>query len=135
MSTLYAGNLSDKTFDLDLLKFFSTKGYKIASAKVMFDMETKRSKGFGYLNFYSQDEANRCLEEMNNAVVDGRQVVLNKKKDNTSNFDSKANILVRNLPKETDQKELNNLFSEFGVIKSCKLEVYISGDSRGFGYV
>lgn len=37
MSTLYAGNLSDKTFDLDLLKFFNTKGYKIASAKVMFD--------------------------------------------------------------------------------------------------
>ena len=48
-----AGNLSDKTFDLDLLKFFNTKGYKIASAKVMFDNETKRSKGFGYLNFYA----------------------------------------------------------------------------------
>jgi len=102
MSTLYAGNLSDKTFDLDLLKFFSTKGYKIASAKVMFDIESKRSKGFGYLNFYSQEEAIRCLEEMNNSEIDGRQVVLNKKKDNTSNFDSKANVLVRNLPKETD---------------------------------
>jgi RNA recognition motif-containing protein len=51
--TLYVGNLSDKTFDLDLLKFFNSKGYKIASVRVMFDQESKRSKGFGYLNFYS----------------------------------------------------------------------------------
>jgi len=50
-------------------------------------------------------------------------------------FDSKANVLVRNLPKETDQKGLNAMFAEFGNIKSCKLEVYGSGESRGFGYV
>jgi hypothetical protein len=39
---------------------------------------------------------------MNNSDIDGRLVILNKKKDNTSGFDSKANVLVRNLPKETD---------------------------------
>jgi len=39
-----------------------------------------------------------------NAVIDGKQIVLNKKKD--SDFDSKANLLVRNLPKELDQKGL-----------------------------
>jgi len=42
---------------------------------------------------------------------------------------------VRNLPKETDQKQLNDLFKQFGNIKSCKLEVYANGESRGFGYV
>lgn len=99
----------------------------------MFDNESKRSKGFGYLNFYSEEEALRCLEEMNNALIDGKQVILNKKNDST--FDSKANILVRNLPKETDQKELRGLFVEFGNIKSCKLEVYGTGVSRGFGYI
>ena len=102
--TLYVGNLSDKTFDLDLLKFFNTKGYKLASVKVMFNPETKRSKGFGYLNFYSQEEADRCLAEMNNATIDDRCIVLNRKQDKTSGFDSQANVLVRNLPKETDQK-------------------------------
>jgi len=61
--------------------------------------------------------------------------VLNRKKDNTSGFDDKANVLVRNLPKETNQMELNNMFKDFGTIKSCKLEVYANGDSRGFGYV
>jgi hypothetical protein len=37
---------------------------------------------------------------MNNAVIDGKQIVLSKKKD--KDFDSKANILVKNLPKDMD---------------------------------
>ena len=38
--SLYVGNLSNKTFDLDLYKFFESRGYKLAGAKVMFDRET-----------------------------------------------------------------------------------------------
>ena len=72
---------------------------------------------------------------MNNATIDDRCIVLNRKQDKTSGFDSQANVLIRNLPKETDQKELNNLFKSYGNIKSCKLEVYANGESRGFGYV
>jgi polyadenylate-binding protein len=34
-----------------------------------------------------------------------------------------------------DQKGLNDLFSKYGSIKSCKLEVFQDGESRGFGYV
>jgi RNA recognition motif-containing protein len=70
----------------------------------MFDRESSKSKGYGYLNFYNEEEAQRCLDEQSNAVIDGKQIVLNKKKD--SDFDSKANLLVRNLPKELDQKGL-----------------------------
>lgn len=123
--TLYIGNLSNKTYDLDLYKFFSSKGYKVQSAKVMFHQETSRSKGFGYLNFNDQDEAERCLREMNNAVIDQKAIVLNKKKD--SDFDTKANLIVKNLPKEMTQKELNDLFAKFGNIGSCKLETFQDG--------
>jgi polyadenylate-binding protein len=34
-----------------------------------------------------------------------------------------------------DQKGLNDLFSKYGSIKSCKLEVFQDGESRGFGYI
>ena len=54
-----------------------------------------------------------------------------KKKD----FDSKANIIVKSLPKDLDQQALYQAFSEFGKIISCKLEVYSTGESRCFGYV
>jgi len=70
----------------------------------MFDRETKKSKCFGYLNFYTAEEAERCLEEMNNAIIDNRAIVLNKKKD--VDFDNKANVLIKNLPKEMTQKDL-----------------------------
>lgn len=38
----------------------------------MFSKESKQSRGYGYLNFYSDEEAQRCLEGMNNAVIDGK---------------------------------------------------------------
>ena len=99
----------------------------------MFDKDTNKSLGFGYLNFIEEDESKRCMEEMNNQTINGKQIVLNKKKE--QDFDSKANIIVRNLPKDIDQKQLMELFSEFGKIGSCKLEVFSDGKSRGFGYV
>lgn len=118
---------------MDLYKFFKNNGYAIMGVKVIFNKETKFSKGYGYLNFYAEDEAQRCLENMNNATIDGKQIVLSKKKD--KDFDTKANIVVKNLPKELDQKQLNDLFSKYGPIKSCKLEVFKDGSSRCFGYI
>ena len=120
--SLYVGNLSNITFDQDLYKFFQSKGYKLAGAKVMFNRETSQSKCFGYLNFHSAEEAERCLAEQNHAKIDNKSIVLNKKKD--SDFDRDANLLVLNLPKSLDQLALSNLFQEFGNIKSCKLEVW-----------
>jgi len=67
----------------------------------MIDRETRKSKCFGYLNFYTQEEALRCLNEQNNAILNGKQIILNVKRD--SDFDSEANILVKNLPKEITQ--------------------------------
>ncbi len=85
------------------------------------------------MNFHSAEEAERCLAEQNNAKIDNKSIVLNKKKD--SDFDRDANLLVLNLPKDLDQLGLSNLFAEFGSIKSCKLEVFKDGTSRCFGYV
>lgn len=130
--SLYIGNLPDTMFDLDLYKHFSSRGYKLKNARVMFD-EANRSKRFGYLNFHDASEAQRCLTEMNNTSINGKQILLNKQKDRE--FDSQANLLVRNLPKSLDQKGLADMFKAFGKIGSCKLEIYGDGTSRGFGYV
>ena len=47
----------------------------------MFDKDTNKSLGFGYLNFIEEDESKRCMEEMNNQTINGKQIVLNKKKE------------------------------------------------------
>jgi RNA recognition motif-containing protein len=43
--------------------------------------------------------------------------------------------LVKNLPENFTQSELNELFSKFGKIQSCKLEIFSDNKSKGFGYV
>lgn len=130
---MYIGNLTPTTFDNDLFKFFKNKGYSLRNAQVMLNTKTRQSKCFGYLNFYTEDEANRCLTEMNNQVLNGKQIVLNKKKQ--SNFDTEANIIIRNIAKEMTQAELYDLCKQYGNIVSCKLEVLNNGISKGFAFV
>ena len=50
-------------------------------------------------------------------------------------MDPKANVLVRNIDTEVTQQQLFDTFSKYGPIKSCKLEQYPDGKSRGFGYI
>lgn len=130
---LYVGNLSPTTFDNDLFKHFAAKGYRLKNAKVMLDQTTRKSRCFGYLNFFTQEEAIRCFNEQNNTLVDGKQLVLNKKKD--SEFDADANIVVTNLPQEMTQGQVYELFKQFGPIISCKLEINSDGKSRGYAFV
>lgn len=136
--SLHVGNLpKDSFYDLDLYKYFSTKGYKLRKAKVVLDRKTSKSYGYGYLTFNIEEEALRCLKEMNNASINGHQIVLSmkQKKDDFKSLDEKANILVKNIDKEVKQGELYELFSQFGAIQSCKLESYTDGSSRGFAYI
>jgi RNA recognition motif-containing protein len=50
-------------------------------------------------------------------------------------MDPKANVLVRNIALEVTQQELYDAFVKFGPIRSCKLEMFPDGKSRGFGYI
>ena len=59
--TLYVGNLTATTLDNDLFKFFARHGFKLKSAKVMINKSTYKSMCYGYLNFYTQDDALKCL--------------------------------------------------------------------------
>lgn len=102
-------------YDLDLYKFFTSKGYKVRKAKVVLDRKTSKSYGYGYLSFNNEDEARRCLKEMNNAMIDGHSIVLSMKQDKKA-FNEKANILVKNIDKEVTQSDLYNLFVKYGNI-------------------
>jgi RNA recognition motif-containing protein len=100
---VYVGNLPTSSFyDLDLYKFFSSRGYKLSKSKVVLDKNTSKPKGYGYLTFYSQAEADRCMQEMNNTVLEGQAIRLYSKvkRDEVTKFDEKANILIKNIDKD-----------------------------------
>lgn len=73
---LYVGNLSYATRDEDLQQEFSQYG-QVASAKVMMDRDTGRSKGFGFVEMGSANEAQSAIEGLNGQSVGGRALVVN----------------------------------------------------------
>lgn len=74
---LFVGSLPYSVTDDDLSQLFSDFG-TVASAKVIFDRETNRSKGFGFVEFENDDEAKAAIDALNNKEVQGRTIVVNE---------------------------------------------------------
>jgi len=78
MTKLYVGSLPYSITDESLLQLFSDKGYKPASARIITDRDTGRSKGFGFVELGPEDDAGKAIGEFNNMNVDGRALVVNE---------------------------------------------------------
>ncbi len=70
---LYVGNLPYSVNDKSLLEKFSGAG-KVESAKVITDRDTGRSKGFGFVEMSSEDEAQSAIEKFHGTELDGRSM-------------------------------------------------------------
>jgi RNA recognition motif-containing protein len=74
---LYVGNLTYAMRDDDLQQRFGAFG-TVNSAKIMMDRDTGRSKGFGFVEMGSDQEAQAAIRGMNGQSVDGRALVVNE---------------------------------------------------------
>ena len=74
---LFVGSLAWGTTDDGLSAHFATVG-TVASAKVVTDRETGRSRGFGFVEFDNDAEADAAVEKLNNSDLDGRQITVNE---------------------------------------------------------
>ena len=70
---LYVGNLPYSVDDNKLQQAFSAFG-QVDSARVVTDRETGRSKGFGFVEFSTDNEAATAIEKMNGTDLDGRNI-------------------------------------------------------------
>lgn len=74
---LYVGNLPYGVRDNDLEQAFSQFG-TVASARVMMERDTGRSKGFGFVEMASEAEAQAAIQGMNGQPLGGRSLVVNE---------------------------------------------------------
>jgi RNA recognition motif-containing protein len=74
---LYVGNLSYTSNDESLAQEFSKFG-TVDSAKVITDKMTGRSKGFGFVEMSTEDEAMQAIEQMNGVEFGGRTITVNE---------------------------------------------------------
>lgn len=74
---LFVGGLPWATTDADLSSYFSKVG-TVASASVITDRATGRSKGFGFVEMSSDEEAEKAIKELNGSTMGDRTIVVNE---------------------------------------------------------
>ena len=76
---LYVGNLTYETTDSDLQNLFGPYG-TVQSAQVIMDRDTGRSKGFGFVEMNSGEEAQAAINGLNEHENNGRRLTVNEAK-------------------------------------------------------
>ena len=74
---LYCGNLTFSVDDDQLRELFSQYG-DVTSANVISDRESGRSKGFGFVEFATEDEAKAAVEALHEFEFEGRRLTVNE---------------------------------------------------------
>jgi cold-inducible RNA-binding protein len=79
-SKLYVGNISFNATEETLTNAFSQFG-TVNSCKIIMDRDTGRSKGFGFIEMGSGDEAQKAIDSLDGQDFDGRQIRVNVAKE------------------------------------------------------
>jgi len=89
---IYVSNLSFAVKDEDLREFFAEYG-EVASAKVIMDKFTNRSRGFAFVEMPDEVAAQKAIQELDGATVDGRSIKVNvaRPKEKSTNSRSFSN--------------------------------------------
>jgi RNA recognition motif-containing protein len=74
---IYIGNLAQNVQEEDLNTLFSQHG-KVNSVKIIRDMYTKVSRGFGFIEMFIKDEAQKALDVLNTFELKGKRLVVNE---------------------------------------------------------
>ncbi len=76
---LFVGNLPWSVGDAELEEVFSPLG-QVASARVITDRDTGRSRGFGFVEMSSKEEGQNAISQLNGKEIDGRELKVNEAK-------------------------------------------------------
>jgi cold-inducible RNA-binding protein len=80
---LYVGGLPYQTTEQDLIDLFS-QGGEVASAVVITDRDTGRSKGFGFVEMNNDQEARSAIDRLNGTVLGERTITVNEARERQS---------------------------------------------------
>ncbi|MCD7462574.1 hypothetical protein HAX54_048824 [Datura stramonium] len=139
---LFVGNLPYDVDSEGLAQLFQQAGV-VEIAEVIYNRETDRSRGFGFVTMSTVEEAEKAVVLYNRYDLNGRLLTVNKAARRGSEperpprtFQPTYRIYVGNIPWDIDDARLEQVFSEHGKVVTARV-IYDreSGRSRGFGFV
>uniref|UniRef100_A0A2K5J7Z3 Probable RNA-binding protein 19 n=2 Tax=Colobus angolensis palliatus TaxID=336983 RepID=A0A2K5J7Z3_COLAP len=149
--TLFIKNLNFDTTEEKLKEVFS----KVGTVKSCSISKKKNktgallSMGFGFVEYRKPEQAQKALKQLQGHVVDGHKLevriseratkpaVTSARKKQVPRKQTTSKILVRNIPFQAHSREIRELFSTFGELKTVRLPKKMTGTGthRGFGFV
>ncbi|QLQ80224.1 hypothetical protein HG537_0D02250 [Torulaspora globosa] len=144
--SIFIKNLNFSTTSLQLTELFrSFNGFIVAQVKTKPDPKDKNktlSMGFGFAEFKTKEQALAVISAIDGTVLDGHKLQLKISHrtgttDNVQKSKSKKSgkIIVKNLPFEATRKDIFELFSSFGHLKSVRVPKKFDKSARGFAFV
>ncbi|XP_048874349.1 polyadenylate-binding protein 1-like isoform X1 [Brienomyrus brachyistius] len=148
-TNVYVKNFGEDVDDEKLKEVFSEYG-RTLSVRVMMD-ERGRSRGFGFVNFESHEDAQKAVEQMNGKELSGKVIYVGRaqkrlerqgelkrkfeqmKQERLHRYQG-VNLYVKNLDDSIDDERLRKEFAPYGTITSAKV-MMDGGHSKGFGFV
>ncbi|XP_059105738.1 probable RNA-binding protein 19 [Peromyscus eremicus] len=149
--TLFIKNLNFSTTEETLKEVFSKVGAvkSCTVSKKQNKAGVLLSMGFGFVEYKKPEQAQKALKQLQGHVVDGHKLevriseratkpaLTSTRKKQVSKKQTTSKILVRNIPFQANQREIRELFSTFGELKTVRLPKKMTGTGahRGFGFV
>lgn len=146
-TSIFVKNLNFSTTSEILKEHFSPiDGFLLAQVKTKPDPKNKNrtlSMGFGFVEYKTKQQADIAISTLDGSVIEGHKIQLkiSHRQNTVNNAKTKSNkkvsskIIVKNLPFEAGRKDIYELFSSFGQLKSVRVPKKFDKSARGFAFV
>lgn len=137
LGNLFVKSLHESIGNKELYDHFSPVG-KILSCKVA--MQDGKSKGYGFVHYETDEDANLAIEKLNGAMIAGKKVYVGKfvKKSERTLPGAElkfTNLYVKNIDPDITEEVLQEKFSTFGKITNIIVMKDEDGNPKGFGFI
>ncbi|CAK8675792.1 unnamed protein product [Clavelina lepadiformis] len=136
---LFLGGISLDTTDEGMREYFAKYG-NITDCVVIRDQQSGRSKGFGFVTFETEEEADECMKErphtLDGRTIDAKRAVSREESTKPGAHVQVKKIFVGGIQEGCDENTLRQYFGQFGTITACEIPRDKQTDQRKkFGFV